>query len=119
MHPQPKHLDPDHHAPEVAREQADVEKGGRGEPEHEGREGVEEGEAEGVADEVTADGAGPGCSAEGGAVEDAGLGAVDEHAPETELADYLVQRPFTDQELLGHVTHAIERRAEQGEEVPL
>ncbi len=36
-----KYPDPNHHAPEVARQQADIEERGRSEAEHEGRERVE------------------------------------------------------------------------------
>jgi len=50
-------------------------------------------------------------------VEDAGLCAVDEHAPERKLAHDLVQRPFGNQPLLKHVAEAIEGGAEQGEEI--
>ena len=90
MHVQPEDADANNHAPEIAREQADVEEGGRREPEHERREGVEERETEGVAGQVAADAAIPGRGAEGGAVEDARLRAVDQGAPEAELADDFV-----------------------------
>lgn len=54
---------------------------------------------------------------EGGAIEDAGLGAVDEHAPESKLANDLVQRSLADQKLFHHIAYAVERSAEQGEKV--
>lgn len=50
-------------------------------------------------------------------VEDAGLCAVDEHAPERKLTHDLVQRAFGDQPLLKHVAEAVESGAEQGEKV--
>ena len=114
-----KDLDADDDAPEVAGEEGDVEEGGGGEAEHERGEGVEEEEAERVADEIAGDLAVPGGGAEGGAVEDAGLGAVDQHGPEAELADDFVQRPFADEEFFRHVGEAVESRAEEGEEVAL
>lgn len=53
----------------------------------------------------------------GGSVEDACLGAVDEHAPEGELADDFVEGPFGDEEFFGDVAHAVEGGTEEGEEV--
>jgi len=50
-------------------------------------------------------------------VEDAGLCAIDEHAPERKLAHDLVQRALGNQPLLKHVAEAVESGAEQGEEV--
>lgn len=109
------HADDD--APEVAREQADVEEGGRREPEHERRQRVEEREAQRVADQIPADATVPDRDAERVAVEDARLRAVDQHAPEAELADDFVQGPLADEEFLGDVAHAIEGGADEGEEV--
>lgn len=111
-------LDADDDAPEIAREQGDVEESGRREAEHDGRAGVEDEQAERVAGEVAADlGVVPDRLRVAGPVEDARHGAVDEHAPEAELAHDLVQRPLADEELLGHVAHAVEGGAGQGEEV--
>lgn len=105
-------------APEVARQQGDVEEGGRGEAEDEGRARIEDQEAERVAGHVAADFAVvPDGGSVAGAVEDAAHGAVDEHAPEAELADDFVERSLAHQEFLGHVAHAVERGADEGEEV--
>jgi len=56
---------------------------------------------------------------EGRAVEDAGLGAGDQHAPEAQLPHDLVQRALGDQELFDHVGETVEGRAHQGEEIAL
>ncbi len=45
------------------------------------------------------------------------MGAVDQHPPEPQLAHHLIQRSLADQKLLGHVTHAIERRPKQGKQI--
>ena len=47
------------------------------------------------------------------------LYAVDEGAPHAELADDLVQRAAADEELLGRVREAVERRADEHEDVAL
>ena len=120
MDTQPEDFDPNDHAPEIAREEGDIEEGRAREAEHERRPAVEDGEAEGVADHVAGDlavGAPVGDGVEAVAVEDARLRARDEHAPEAELADDFVQRAFRDEEFLGHVAEAVEGRARQGEEV--
>lgn len=122
VHPvdvQVQRLDPDDHAPEVARQQGDVHERGRRQAEDEGRGRVEEGQAEGVADEVPGNLAVPVGGLEGGAVEDGGLDAVDHHAPEGELADDLVDGALADEVLLDDVGEAVESGGEQGEQVAL
>jgi len=114
---QAKNLDADDDAPEIAGEEGDVEESGGGETEHERGEGVEEGEGEGVADEVAGHVTIPGRGAERVAVEDGGLDAVDDHAPEAHLADDFVEGTFGDEEFLGDVGEAVEGGAEEGEEV--
>lgn len=57
--------------------------------------------------------------AEGGAVKDARLRPVDDHAPPADLSDDLVQWALADEELLGHVAEAVEGRARQREQVAL
>ena len=113
-------LDADDDAPEVARQQADVEEGGRGEAEHERRARVEDEQAERVARQVAADFAvAPHGLPVARPVEDAAHGAVDDGAPEPQLAHDLVERPLAHEELLGHVAHAVEGGAHQREEVAL
>ena len=114
---QAKHLDANHHAPEIAGEEGDVEKGGRRKAEDERGERVEERETQRIPDQIATDLAVPGGGLEGGAIEDARLGAVDDHAPEAHLADDLVEGPLGDEEFLRHVGEAVEGGAEEGEEV--
>lgn len=111
-------LDADDDAPEVAREQGDVEEGGRGEAEDEGGAGVEDEEAERVAGHVAADFAVvPDGRLVAVPVEDAAHGAVDDRAPEAQLAHDFVERSLAHQEFLRHVAHAVECGAHQCEEV--
>lgn len=115
-----KNLDPNDDAPEIAREQRNVEEGGGREPEHERGARVEDEQAERIARHVAADFAiVPRRLLVAGPVEDAAHGAVDKHAPEAQLADDFVQRSLAHQEFLRHVAHAVERGAQQGEEVAL
>lgn len=117
MHVQAEDADADDHAPEIARQQADVEEGGRRQSEQQRHQRVEQRQAQRVPCQIAADAAGPGGGAERGAVEDAGLGAVDQRGPEAELADDFVQRPLGNEEFLGYVGHAVEAGASEGEEV--
>lgn len=113
-----KDLDAYNHAPEIPRQQTDVEEGRRGETEHDGRAGVEDEQAEGIARQVTAHFAViPHRLGVALPVEDARHGAVDEHAPEAELADDFVERALADEEFLGYVAHTVEGRADEGEQV--
>ena len=115
-----EHLDPDNDAPEIAREERNVEEGGRREPEHDGGARVEDQEAERVARQVGPDlPAAPHRRVVAGPVEDAAHGAVYDGAPEAELAHDLVERPLADEELLGHVAHAVKGGADEGEKVAL
>ena len=114
-----KDLNPNHGTPKVAREQTDVEKGGAAHAEHERRDGIEDEEKHVKADDVADDGARPRRVPEALAVKDAGLRAVDQHAPEREHAHHLVHGPLADEELLQHVGEAVEGGAEEREQVAL
>ena len=61
----------------------------------------------------------PACGLHVLVLEPRGLDAVDERAPHAELADDLVQRRAADEELLGRVREAVERRADEHEDVAL
>ena len=122
IHPvymQMKHLDSDRRAPKVPRQQGNVEEGRGRETEEDGGAAVEDEEQERVAGEVAADFA---VVPDGifilWSVENSRHGAVDEHAPEAELAYNFVQGSLGDEEFFRHVTHAVEGRADQGEEIP-
>lgn len=112
-------VDADDGAPEVAGEQGDVEEGGGGDAQDEGDNGVEEGQGEGVADDVADDGAGELGGLQAVAVEDGGLDAVDEDAEEAEEGEDLVGGAAADEPLLEGVGEAVEGGAEEGEEVAL
>lgn len=114
-----EHLDSNRHAPKTPCQQTDIEKRGRGKTEQNRGERVEEREDEGVAGEVAADFGRPGRGGEGGAVEDGGLHADDEHAPEGELTDNFVHGTFGDEEFFEDVGEAVAGGTEQGEEVTL
>lgn len=113
-----KYFDANDDAPEIPRQQTDVEEGRRGETEHDRRTGVENEQAQRVTGQITAHFAIiPHGLRVALSVENARHGAVDEHAPEAELAHDLVERTLADEELLGHVAHAVEGRADEGEQV--
>ena len=117
MNVQPKDPNPDCHAPEIARQQRDIEEGSGRKAEHQRGKRVEDEEHERVADDVADDLAVPGSAAEGRAVEDPGLRPVDQHAPEGELPDYFVHGPLRDEELFEAVAEAVEAGSEEGEKV--
>lgn len=108
MDRKPKHLDADDHAPEIRRQEADVEERGGGEAEHDRCEGVEERQAERVAGQVPADFAVPVRVADRVAVENGGLRPVDYHREEGEEADHFVDGPFADEVFLRDVGEAVE-----------
>lgn len=110
-------LDADGDAPEVTGKQTDVEEGGGGEAKQDGCKRVEEREDKRVSREVAANLGVPHGRVERRAVEDASLGAVDEHTPESQLADDFVQRALRHEELLKAVTEAVKGRTEQCEQV--
>ena len=78
-----KDVDADDDTPEVSGQERNVEEGGAAHSEDEGRESVEEAQAEGVADEPAVDGTVPGRLLERMAVEDGSLNAIDTHTKET------------------------------------
>ena len=109
--------DADDGAPEIARQERDVEEGGRGDAQDEGHDGVEEGEGERVPHDVPDDRAREVARLEGVPVEDGGLDAVDEDAEETEHGEDLVGRALADEPLLEGVGQTVEGGAEQREQV--
>lgn len=118
MHMLMKDFNADNDAPEIPRQQTDVEKRRRREPEHDRSARVKDEQAERIPGQITPDFPIPPHRLRvTGSVEDARHGGVDEHAPEAELADDFVQRSLADQKLLGDVAHAVESGAGQGEEV--
>lgn len=111
-------LDPDDHAPEVAGQQTDVEERRRREAEHDRSARIEEEQAERIPGQVPSDfSVVPDGLSVARSVKDARHGPVDEHAPEPQLADDLVERSLADQELLRHITHAVESGAHQREQI--
>lgn len=59
------------------------------------------------------------CGAEGVTVENAGLCAVDEHAPESQLANDFVQGPFRDEPFFEDVGETVERSAQKRKQIAL
>lgn len=117
MNAQPKHLHANRDAPERSCQEGDIEERRRRQAEQHRRKGVEQREDERVSREIPADLPIPRCAAERRAVENARLRAVDEHTPESELADDFVEGPLADEPLLKDVGEAVEGGAEEGEEV--
>lgn len=114
VHPvnvQSEDLDANRHTPEASCEKGDVEKCSGAETEQDRCKGVEEGKDECVSGEVASNLGVPSRTAEGGAVEDTRLRTVDEHAPESKLANNLIQRPFGNQPLFKYVGQTVESGA--------
>lgn len=114
-----KDVDADDDAPEVGRQQRDVEKGGTAHTQDEGSQSVEDEQAEGVAGEPAADGVVPVSIAEGGAVEDGSLNAVDEHAEEAHKSQDVVHGALRDEPLLENVGNTIESGTKKAKEIAL
>lgn len=110
-------LDTDDHAPEVHGKHGDIEECRRRQAEEKRSQAVEKGQAQCVPDKVAADLAVPVSVAEGVMVEDAGLGAVDDHAEEGHLAEDFVDGAGADKVFFCGVGEAVEGCADQGEHV--
>lgn len=109
--------DADDGAPEVSREEGDVEEGGGREAQDVRDHRVEQEQREREADDVADHGAVEVGRLEAVAVEDGGLHAVDEDAEEAEEGEDLVGRTPADEPFLEGVGEAVEGRAEEGEQV--
>jgi hypothetical protein len=112
-----QNLSSDHDSPESARQQTDVEESSAAHAEDDGCKRVEDEQQQSVADNVSDDLSIPLCFLDRMAVEYGSLHAVDEHAPECELADDFVHGSLRDQELLECVAEAIESLSEQTEKI--
>lgn len=112
-------MDPNNHAPEVARQQANVEERRRAHAQQEGREAVEDKQTQRVADNVPNDGAVPGGLLEGVAVKDTGRRAADKHANEAHEAQHLVHGPARHVPLLKYVAEAVARGAGETKKIAL
>lgn len=112
-------LDADDGAPEVAREQRDVEEGGRRDAQQEGHDGVEEEQRDGEPGEVPAHLPVPRRLLEALPVEDRRLHPVDEHPEQPQEREHLVHGPLADEPLLERVGQAVAGGAEEGEQVAL
>ena len=105
-------------APEVACQKRDIEECSRGKTEQDRCTAVENQKTERVSGQVaTQFTIVPDRGFVLRPVENAGHGAVDEHAPEAELAYHFVQWAFRDEELFSDIAHAVEGCAYQCEEV--
>jgi hypothetical protein len=117
MNSQMEDLDTNRDAPKAACQQRDIEEGRRTQPEQQRRKRVKQRENEGVSSEVTPNPRIPVCVPKALAIENAGLRAVDKHAPERQLAHDFVQRLLANQELFKHVAESVQRGAKQREQV--
>ncbi len=112
-------LDTNRHAPEIASQERDIEEGGAGHTEQDRRKRVEERKYKRVPSKIAADFAVPGRGAESLAIEDAGLRAVDQHAPEGQLADDFVQGALADEPFFKDVAETVAGGSDEGEEITL
>lgn len=97
-------------APEIHGQQGDVEEGCGRQAEEERGHAVEECETERVSGEVAADFAVPDSNLERVPVENTGLGAVDDHTVEGQLAEYFVHGAAADEVFLSGVGETVEAR---------
>ena len=117
MDMQSKDMNAHNNSPKIPRQQSNVEERRTRHSKDNRRQGVEYEQQKSVADEVPTDRTVPDRRVEGTAVEDPGLSAVDEHAPEGELADDFVHRPLRNQELFDDIADAVEGSAQQDKQV--
>ena len=100
----------DDDAPEVGREEGDVVEAGGAHAQHDGDEGVEDAQAEGVADEVAGHVAVPDGAGKGVAVEDGAGDAVDDDAEDADEGEDVVDGGAADEPLLEDVAEAVAGR---------
>lgn len=117
VHRVAKDADANYDAPEIGSKERDIKHGGRAHAQNQRRKGVEEGEAESVANQPADDLRGPVCLLERVAVEDGGLDTVDDHAKEADEGEDVVHGGLGDEPLLEDVAGAVEGGAEEGEKV--
>lgn len=103
MNTQPKDLDTNRNTPERSRQERNIEKGSRTQSEQDRRKRVENCQDKRVSSKIPANLSIPGCRAERSTVENSSLRAVDEHAPESELANDFIQGFLRDEEFLKDV----------------
>ena len=114
-----KHADTNSHTPEITRQKTNVEERRATHAEDDRSQGVEKRKRQCITHEVTAHGPVPSCLLPRIPIEDGRLDTIDDHAPETNLAHDLIQRTLARQELLGHITQAIERSTQERKQITL
>lgn len=112
-----KDLSTNDNSPECACQQTNVEESSGGHAEDNWCQGVEDEQQQSIADNIADDLSVPVCFLDGTAIENGSLYAVDEHAPECELANNFVHGSFRDQELLECVAESVKSLSEETEEI--
>ena len=119
MYSKPKHANTNSHTPEIACQKTDVEERRATHTKDDRSQGIEKRKCQRVADQVTAHGPIPSRLLPRIPIKDSRLHTVDDHTPEANLAHNLIKRTLAGQELLGHVTQAIEGRTQECKEIAL
>lgn len=119
MHRIMKHLQPNNHIPKVHRQHGDIEKRRRGESEKQRRKTVEKRKTKRIPSEIPTHSTIPNRAPERRPVKDPRLRAVDDQRIQRHLTEHFVHGTFADEVFLGGIGEAVERRAEEGEEVSL
>ena len=107
-----KHFDTNGDTPEASRQQTDIEKRRGTKAKQDGCKGVKQRENKRVSREVPPNFGIPCRRSERRTIENARLGTVNEHAPESKLADDFVQGPLRDEPLLKDVAEPVKSCAE-------
>lgn len=117
MNNQLKHLHPNHDPPEITREETNVEKRRRRQPEQDRCQGIEDEQAQRVARQIAAHIPVPRSARKRRAVEDGRLHAHDDRCVQPQLAQHFVHGPFADEVFFRDVGEAVEGGAGEREEV--
>lgn len=112
-----ENLNTNNQAPKVHRQQRNVEECRRRDTQQDGCEGVEDEKNNGVADDITTDLSVPNGTVEWAAVKDSALNTVNQHTPETHLANDLVHRTLGDHVLFKQVAEGVDRASQKSEKV--
>lgn len=112
-----ENLDTNNQTPEIHSQQRNVEEGRGRDTEQDGCESVEDKEDDGVTGDITADFSVPDSAFEWTAIKDGALHTVDQHTPETHLANDLVHGTFGDHVFFKQVAEGVDGAGQQSEKI--
>ncbi|KAI7973821.1 hypothetical protein EIK77_001020 [Talaromyces pinophilus] len=112
-----ENLDTNNQTPEVHGQQGNVEECGRRDTQQDGRECVEDEEDNSVTSDITTNLSIPDSAVERATVKDGALHTVDQHTPETHLANDLVHGTLGDHVLFKQVAKGVDGAGQQSEKI--